>query len=62
MIDDLKVAASKMRGVARRSFQAAMSIKYCEGSARQTESMFGWNRETVAVGLHERRTGIICLG
>ncbi|MDP1980988.1 MAG: hypothetical protein Q8K23_00440 [Sulfuritalea sp.] len=62
MIDDLKLAASKMRGEARRSFQAAMSIKYCEGSARQTESMFGWNRETVAVGLHERRTGIICLG
>ncbi|KAB2934488.1 MAG: hypothetical protein F9K25_04385 [Candidatus Contendobacter sp.] len=24
--------------------------------------MFGWGRETVQLGLHERRTGIICVG
>jgi hypothetical protein len=59
MIDDLKLAISKMRGEARRAFQAMMSIKYCGGSARRAESLFGWNRESVEVGLHEQRTGII---
>ena len=24
--------------------------------------MFGWGRETVQLGLHEHRTGIICVG
>ena len=24
--------------------------------------MFGWGRETVQLGLHEQRTGLICVG
>ena len=35
---------------------------YCAGNARQAEATFGWGRETVALGLHEARTGIVCLG
>jgi len=61
-IEDLKLASSKMLGSDRRSFQAAMTLKYCEGSARQAERVFGWGRETVQLGLHEQRTGLICLG
>jgi len=61
-IEDLKLASSKMTGAERRSFQAAMALKYCGGSARQTERVFGWNRDTVELGLNERRTGVICLG
>lgn len=61
-IEDLKLASSKMTGVERRSFQAEMALKYCGGSARHAEAVFGWNRNTVQLGLHERRTGIICLG
>ena len=61
-VEDLRLAASKMHGESRRSFQAAMAIKYCEGSPRVAEGMFGWNRQTVALGLHEKRTGITCLG
>ncbi len=61
-IEDLRLAASKMQGESRRSFQAAMAIKYCGGSPRLAEGMFGWSRQTVALGLHEKRTGIICLG
>jgi hypothetical protein len=48
--------------VERRSFQAAMTLKYCGGNARQAERVFGWGRETVQLGLHEQRTGVICLG
>ncbi len=61
-IADLRLAASKLFGVKRRAFQAAMSLKYCQGSPRLTETVFGWGRNNVAVGLAERRTGIICLG
>jgi hypothetical protein len=59
--EDLKLAASKMSGVQRRSFHAQITIKYCDGSARQAEDVFGWNRHTVDLGLHEKRTGLICL-
>ncbi len=61
-VDDLKKAAKKMRGAERRVFQAEMSLKYCGGNPRQTEKIFGWNRNSVELGLHENRTGITCLG
>lgn len=61
-IDDLRLAASKLSGAKRRCFQAEMSLKYCNGSARLTETVFGWSRETVELGLAERRTGMICVG
>ena len=62
MVDDLRLAASKMTGAERRSFQAEMCIKYCRGSARKAESVFGWGRKNVQLGLHEKRSGIVCLG
>lgn len=61
-IEDLRLASSKMSGVERRAFQAAMALKYCGGNARHAERVFGWGRETVQLGLHERRTGLICVG
>ena len=61
-IADLRLAASKLRGVERRSFQAEMTLKYCHGSARIAERVFGWGRESVEVGLAEQRTGIVCVG
>ncbi|WP_199350149.1 hypothetical protein [Nostoc flagelliforme] len=56
------MAASKMNGVERRSFQAQMTLKYCQGSARQAETAFGWGRQNIEVGLAEKRTGITCVG
>lgn len=61
-LEDLKLAATKMQGEERRSFQAEMALKYCGGSPRQAEGVFGWNRHAVEVGLHEKHTGLICLG
>nr|WP_258551422.1 transposase [Nostoc sp. ATCC 53789] len=61
-IEDLRLAASKMNGVERRSFQAQMTLKYCQGSARQAETVFGWGRQNIEVGLAEKRTGITCVG
>ena len=61
-IADLRLAASKMTGPTRRAFQAEMALKYCGGNPLLAETIFGWGRHTVAVGLAERRTGIMCLG
>lgn len=61
-IEDLQLAASKLLGAARRSFQAEMSLKYCGGSARLAETVFGWGRNNVKLGLAEKRTGITCIG
>ena len=61
-IVDLRLAASKMTGVTRRAFQAEMAVKYCGGNPLLAETIFGWGRHTVAVGLAERRTGFTCLG
>ena len=61
-IADLRLAASHMTGPTRRAFEAEMTLKYCGGNPRMAEAIFGWGRQTVALGLAERRTGIICLG
>ena len=61
-IVDLRLAASKMTGATRRAFQAEMAWKYCGGNPLLAETIFGWGRHTVEVGLAERRTGIMCLG
>jgi len=61
-LDDLRLASSRLTGAERRAFQAAMALKYCGGNARHAERVFGWGRETVQLGLHERRTGLICVG
>ena len=61
-IADLRLAASKMTGPERRAFEAEMTLKYCEGNPLMAEAVFGWGRQTVARGLAERRSGIICLG
>ena len=61
-IADLRLAASNMTGPQRRAFEAEMTLKYCGGNPLRAETRFGWGRHTVALGLAERRTGIICLG
>ncbi len=39
VIEDLRLAASKMLGAKRRAFQAEMALKYCGGSARLAETV-----------------------
>jgi hypothetical protein len=51
-----------MTGPPRRAFEAEMTLKYCGGNPLMAEAIFGGGRQTVALGLAERRTGIIGLG
>ena len=61
-MEDLRLAASKMTGEKRRQFQAEMTLKYGDGSARKAERLFGWGRKNVQLGLEEKRSGMICVG
>jgi len=61
-IADLRLAATQMTGAKRRAFQAEMTEQYCASNPRQAERRFGWGRETVEVGLAERRTSLTCMG
>ncbi len=57
----IESAARKLTGFRRRQFQAEMANKYCDGSPRRAEQVFGWGREAVNTGLGELRTGIRCV-
>ena len=61
-IADLRLAASQMSGPTRRAFEAEMTLQYCGGNPLLADTLCGWGRHTVALGLAERRTGIIGLG
>lgn len=61
VLQTIQSAAKLLTGYKRRQFQALMALKYCNGSARQAETTFGWGRTAVETGLNERRTGIRCL-
>jgi hypothetical protein len=61
-LEDIQLASSKMTGADRRAFQAEMALKYCGGNPRRTEDVFGWSRKAVQLGLHEKRSGMVCLG
>ena len=54
-------AAKKLTGYRKRDFMAKVAEDYLDGSARKAERTFGWNRWSVQLGLHERRTGLICV-
>ena len=61
VIQTIQSAAILLTGHKRRRFQAETALKYCNGSARQAEKVFGWGRAAVDTGLNEFRTGIRCL-
>jgi Rhodopirellula transposase DDE domain len=57
--DDLiRSAARRLKGHQRRLFQAEVALALCDGSPRAAERRFGWDRQAVATGLHEARTGL----
>ncbi|GAB4351674.1 MAG: hypothetical protein OHK0047_45200 [Leptolyngbyaceae cyanobacterium] len=43
------------------SLSSYVAEDYFDGSARKTETVLGWNRASVQLGLHERRSGITCV-
>jgi hypothetical protein len=58
----LRLAASQMSGPKRRALAAEMAVKYGGGPPLLADPLCGWGRQSVALGLAERRTGLIGLG
>jgi hypothetical protein len=56
-----KDASKKLTGYRKRDFMAKVTEDYFDGSARKAETIMGWNRRSIQVGLNERRTGLICV-
>ena len=54
----IRSGARRLTGYQRRLFQAEVVTALCGGNARQAERRFGWGRETVEKGLHERHPGV----
>src|SRR5512143_2365511 len=57
----IRSGARRLTGYQRRSFLAEVAAELCGGNARQAERRFGWGREAVEKGLHERHHGVRCL-
>jgi hypothetical protein len=57
----IRSGARRLTGFQRRAFLAEVATELCGGNPRQAERRFGWGRETVEKGLHERQTGLRCL-
>ena len=60
-IATLKNAAKKLTGAKRREFEAEVTIDYFDSKAYLAEQALGWDRKTIVLGLHELRTGIVCV-
>ena len=56
-----KDAAEKLTGHRKQDFMGRVSEEYFNGSARKAETVMGWNRRSVQLGLNERRSGFICV-
>jgi hypothetical protein len=57
----IRSAARRLTGHRRRAFLAEVTQTLCDDNPRQSERLFGWGRETVALGIHERDSGLRCL-
>lgn len=60
-IATIKDASQKLTGSKRRAFQGQVAIDYLKSKPRLAERVFGWDRNTVDLGLHELHTGITCI-
>lgn len=58
----IRSAARRLKGHARRLFQAEVADALCAGSPRAAERRFGFDRNAVATGQREARSGIRCAG
>jgi hypothetical protein len=56
----IRSAARRLTGHERRSFVAEVTQVLCADNPRESERLFGWGRETAALGIHERDSGIRC--
>jgi hypothetical protein len=59
--DLIKRLVERVPWPARRLAMADVATTLLDGRARASEDAFGWSRAAVELGLHELRTGIVCV-
>ena len=59
IIETIRSAARRLKGISRRAFQSETCQDYCKGSARIAERTFGWSRLAVQKGLEELKNNTI---
>jgi hypothetical protein len=59
LLAEIRLAAKRLKGAARRSWFAWACNNYASGSPRAAETIFGWNRKAVARGLSELACGTV---
>jgi hypothetical protein len=59
--DLIRSAAARLTGHERRAYIAEVTQTLCNGSARRSERLFGWRRETAQTGMLEDEFGIHCV-
>lgn len=60
-IATIESAVNKLSGAKRRAFKAQVTVDYLNSNPHMAEKVLGWKRKMVELGLHELRTGIICV-
>ena len=60
IIQIYKETSNTLTGSDRRAFQAKITNEYLGGKPSRAESVFGWGRSTVELGLKELETGYTC--
>jgi len=60
IIKIFKETSTTLTGSNRRIFQAKITNEYLDGNPNRAESVFGWGRNTVKLGLKELETGYTC--
>lgn len=61
VISSFNSALGKLTGYERRQYAAELCEQFFDNSPRKMERHFDVGRHMIALGLHERRTGIRCL-
>jgi hypothetical protein len=56
-----KQTLAQLSGAARRLFMASVVKGLGRGGARQAQIQLGWDRTTLRKGLHELKSGIVCV-
>ena len=57
----LQTAAGLLKGADRRLFIASVVLQMGRGGQRLAANKLSWNRDVIRKGLHELKSGIICL-
>jgi hypothetical protein len=61
VVELVKRTVDEVQWPARRRVMGDVTMTLLDGKARAAESVFGWARKTVELGLNEFRTGITCV-